>query len=216
MHCRHLIAAMSLALLSVAVAAAEATPPLPARFIVQAQTTPAAHQYVERLGAQVERDLAIINGVSAFLDPWQVDRLRATAGVHLYEDRAVATEGLLDVLSPVTAPVVRIVSSTSTPTDGSGVLLPTLLYETNYPTLVDAATLQKAGITGRGVTVAVLDTGLWQGLGQNFGPRLLASIDVLNRGFRFVGGDPLWHRTPPAPIPPPRAHKPPREKPRPP
>src|SRR5258706_10810343 len=216
MHCRYLIAAMSFVLFSVALTAAAAAPPLPARFIVQAQTAPAAQQYVERLGGRVERDLAIINGVSALLDPWQVDRLRATAGVRLYEDRAVATEGLLNLLSPVTAPVVRVVSSTSTPTDGSGVLLPTLLYETNYPTLVDAATLQQAGITGRGVTIAVLDTGLWQGLGQNFGPRLLASIDVLNGGGGAGPGDPLWHRTPPAPIPPPRAHKPPREKPRPP
>src|SRR5882724_1762472 len=195
MHCRHLIAAMSLALFSVAVAAAEATAPLPARFIVQAQSTPAAQQYVERLGAQVERDLAIINGVSAFLDPWQVDRLRATAGVRLYEDRAVATEGLLNLLSPVTAPVVRIVISTSTPTDGSGVLLPTLLYETNYPALVDAYSLQKAGITGKGVTIAVLDTGLWQDLAQNFGSRVLASIDVLNGGSGPVAGDPYGHGT---------------------
>src|SRR5258706_7923967 len=176
MHCRYLIAAMSFVLFSVALTTAAAAPPLPARFIVQAQTAPAAQQYVERLGGRVERDLAIINGVSALLDPWQVDRLRATAGVRLYMDRAVATEGLLDVLSPVTAPVVRIVSSTSTPTDGSGVLLPTLLYETNYPTLADAPTLQKAGITGRGVTLAVLHMGALPWLGQNFVPRLPATI----------------------------------------
>src|ERR1700740_1427320 len=106
MNCRPLIAATSLALLSVAVAAAGAPTYLPARVIVQAQPTPAAHLYVERLGGRVEQDLTIINGVSAYLDPWQVDRLRATAGVRLYEDRAVATEALLSVLSPVTAPVV--------------------------------------------------------------------------------------------------------------
>ena len=38
---------------------------------------------------------------------------------------------------------------------------------------MDANSLQKAGITGKGVTIAVLDTGLWQDLAQNFGSRVL-------------------------------------------
>ncbi|HEX9474848.1 MAG TPA: S8 family peptidase, partial [Steroidobacteraceae bacterium] len=195
MSCRHLIAANLAALLFVAVATAGTAPLMPVRFIVQAPTALAAHQTVERVGASVERDLPIINGVSAFLDPWEVTRLRATAGVRIYEDRALATEGLLNVLSPVTAPVVQVVSSTTTPKDGTGVLLPTLLYQTNYPTLVGADALQKAGITGKGVTIAVLDTGLWQDLSQNFGSRLLASIDVLNGGSGPVTGDPYGHGT---------------------
>jgi len=58
----------------------------------------------------------------------------------------------------VTAPVVRIVSSTTTPTDGSGVLLPTLLYETNYPGTGGRLFASEGGITGKGVTIAVLDT----------------------------------------------------------
>ena len=41
-------------------------------------------------------------------------------------------------------------------------LAPTLLYQTNYPMLVGADSLQQAGITGKGVTIAVLDSGLWQ------------------------------------------------------
>ena len=41
----------------------------------------------------------------------------------------------------------------------------TLLYQTDYPGLVGADSLQKAGITGKGVTVAILDSGLWQDLG---------------------------------------------------
>jgi len=95
----------------------------------------------------------------------------------------------------VTAPVVRIVSSTTTPTDGSGVLLPTLLYETNYPALVDAYSLQKAGITGKGVTIAVLRHGTLAGPESDFGSRVLASIDVLNGGSGPVAGDPYGHGT---------------------
>src|SRR5258708_12174413 len=146
MSCRHLIAANLIALLSVAAAAAGTAPPRPVRFIVQAPTALAAHQTVERVGASVERDLPIINGVSAFLDPWEVTRLRATAGVRIYEDRALATEGLLNILSPVTAPVVQVVSSTTTPKDGTGVLLPTLLYQTNYPPLLDPNSLHKPAL----------------------------------------------------------------------
>ena len=34
--------------------------------------------------------------------------------------------------------------------------------DTKYPTLVGAAALHERGITGAGVTVAILDTGLWK------------------------------------------------------
>src|SRR5579872_4394153 len=62
----------------------------------------------------------------------------------------------------VTAPLVSTLSAATGTQDGQGVLALTLTYETNYPMLVGADTLQKAGITGRGVTIAVLDSGLWQ------------------------------------------------------
>jgi len=66
----------------------------------------------------------------------------------------------------------------------------TLTYQTNYPMLVGADTLQKAGITGKGVTIAVLDTGLWQDTLQNYGARVLATRDVTNGGTGAVSGDP--------------------------
>ena len=72
---------------------------------------------------------------------------------------------------------------------------PTLLYQTNYPMLVGADTLQQAGITGRGVTIAVLDSGLWQAPSQNYGTRMLATIDVTNGGSGPVTGDPYGHGT---------------------
>ena len=148
------------------------------------------------MGGKIEQNLAIIKAVSANLNPRQVARLRKTAGVRVFEDRSLVTEGnVLGLLSPVTSPVVTAVSSLQTPTDGSGQLLPTLLYQTNYPMLVGADTLQQSGITGKGVTIAVLDSGLWQDPSQNYGSRLLASIDVLNGGSGPVQGDPYGHGT---------------------
>src|SRR6202043_3675801 len=52
-----------------------------------------------------------------------------------------------------------------------------------------------AGITGKGVTVAILDSGLWQDLAQNYGGRILASIDVTNGGKGAVTSDPYGHGT---------------------
>ncbi|MDE2051587.1 MAG: alkaline serine protease, partial [Gammaproteobacteria bacterium] len=64
-----------------------------------------------------------------------------------------------------------------------------------YPMLVGADTLQQAGFTGRGVTMAVLDSGLWQDLSQNYGSRILATVDVTNGGSGPVTGDPYGHGT---------------------
>jgi serine protease AprX len=179
---------------------AAASPPAPAaagraRYIVEAATSAAARVRVDRVGGAVEQDLDIVHGVSAYLNPWQVTQLRATTGVRLYADRALATDGLLNLLSPVTSPVVMGLSSTNTPQDGTGEPLPTLLYQTNYPMLVGADTLQQAGITGRGVTIAVLDSGLWQDPAQNYGLRILATRDVLNGGTGPITGDPYGHGT---------------------
>src|SRR5260370_20100153 len=74
-------------------------------------------------------------------------------------------------------------------------LLTALFYQANYPMLVGAATLQQAGGAGKGVTIAVIASGLWQDPVQNYSGRLLASIDVLNGGSGTVKGDPYGHGT---------------------
>jgi subtilisin family serine protease len=80
--------------------------------------------------------------------------------------------------------------------DGQAVSTPTLLYQANFPGLVGADTLQNQGITGKGVTVAILDTGLYKDPMQNFGSRVLASVDLLN-GSKAVTNDPYGHGTSP-------------------
>jgi hypothetical protein len=95
--------------------------------------------------------------------------------------------------STVTEPLVYSISSSTSLQDGTGVNALGLTYETNYPNLIDADRLQDAGITGKGVAIAMLDTGLWQDTTQNYGGRILASYDVLNGG--AVRGDPYGHGT---------------------
>ncbi len=57
--------------------------------------------------------------------------------------------------------------------------------ETYYPAEVAASTLHQGGVTGRGVTVAVLDTSVWRNKGPlqatSYGrsPRVLAQYDVI-------------------------------------
>src|SRR5262249_42907416 len=94
----------------------------------------------------------------------------------------VSTVVTIPLVSSLTSPLVMAASGSTALQDGSGVSNLTLLYQTDYPMLVGADSLQKAGITGKGVTIAVLDTGLWQDLSQNYGGRILASVDVLNGG----------------------------------
>jgi len=192
-----------------------------ARYLVQAPNTAIARKDVAKVGAAALQSLPIINAVTARLSASQAARLAALRGVHLFEDRAlsmhagllssvgagltstasnlvagtVVTANQVSLVNAVTTPVVMGASGSSVPQDGTGENTPTLLYQTNYPMLVGADTMQQAGITGRGVTIAVLDSGLWQAPSQNYGTRILASIDVTNGGSGPVSGDPYGHGT---------------------
>ena len=99
------------------------------------------------------------------------------------------------LVSAVTTPLVSAVTSNTSVQDGSGVAAPSLLFYSNFPARIGADTLQQAGITGRGVTIAVLDSGLWEDLLQNYGNRVLATVDVLNGGSGPISGDPYGHGT---------------------
>jgi hypothetical protein len=207
---------------SIALSASAAVTEIPApehtqRYLVQAQSVSAARRSVMSVGATVERNLRIVNGVAAHLSSSQANRLRAAAGVRVFADRALETsQSLLSTLtsttgkivsttlvtanslplvSSVTGSVVGLTSGNSVPQDGTGENTPTLLYQTNYPMLVGADTLQQAGITGAGITIAMLDSGLWQAPSQNYAGRILATMDVTNGGSGPVTGDPYGHGT---------------------
>jgi serine protease AprX len=204
-------------LLSAAAAGGKTSEAHTARYLVQAPSIAIARKDIASVGGSPARSLPIINAVAARLKPWQADRLRVMPGVQVFKDRelsmhagllpsltstvnnvvtgTVVTANQVPLVSSVTTPVVMTTSGSSVPQDGTGENTPTLLYQTNYPILVGADTLQQAGITGRGVTVAMLDSGLWQALSQNYGTRILATVDVTNGGSGPVTGDPYGHGT---------------------
>src|ERR1700722_15044884 len=127
------------------------------RYIVQSLSADAARAAVLRAGGVVTGDLSVIRAVAASLDEHEIAALRAeqVAQLHIYNDTAVVASSL-----------------------GA-------LPETYYPSEVDAANLHVGGMTGRGVTVAVLDSGLWNQEGplQNAPgesrSRVLAQYDVI-------------------------------------
>src|SRR5437763_12774509 len=124
-------------------------------YIVQAESVEIARSAVVRVGGVVTGDLSIIRAVGAALDDRQLEALRAS-----------------DV------PRLRIFEDS--PVQASSNHLP----ETNYPSEVAASNLPLGGVTARGVTVAVLDSGVWSTLGPlqttpYQTPHVLAQYDVI-------------------------------------
>jgi serine protease AprX len=122
-------------------AAGTAVPATDARLvsvIVQAEpgASAAAARHVERFGGRVGRQLAIISGFTAAVPASMVGRLTASPGiVSVTEDERVAMQ-----------------AAAYTPTTDAG-----SLYNTTLAT--GAQAYWKAGYTGKGVDVAVIDTG---------------------------------------------------------
>ena len=164
---------LPVALLSLALAMAGTLAPGPAgpspatsSFIVQSIDAATAAAAVLAAGGGVERELGIINAVEARLTASQrrqLDRQVATARV--WADREVAVSG-----------------------KGGGKMAgggkdPFGVPAASFPILVGADRLQAEGITGHGVTVAVLDTGLWRHNTLKFDStdrkRILAAYDAV-------------------------------------
>lgn len=123
-----------------------------ASVLVQASSLAQARAAVEAVGGTITHELGVIHGVAADLTPAQAVALAHRRGLRLYGNRGVevATWGT---------------------GDGSN-------RETYYPTLVGADRLHAAGVDGRGVTVAIIDTGLFVTPGLVLDPR--GSIRVLD------------------------------------
>jgi serine protease AprX len=109
------------------------------RVIVQKTSAadPAPELAVRRLGGQVTRALPIVAGFAATVPAAAVDQLARLAGV-----RAVTPDDKVRVQGAAAASTIKSV----------------------YPKVVRADVAWNRGVTGRGVTVAVLDTGVAPGL----------------------------------------------------
>jgi serine protease AprX len=109
--------------------------PQPQRVIVQKRSAadPGPEAAVRRLGGQVTRALPIVAGFAATVPAGVVGELAGLPGVRaVTPDRRVRVQGTAD------SSTIRSV----------------------YPKAVNADAVWKRGVTGRGVTVAVLDTGV--------------------------------------------------------
>ncbi len=162
--------------------AGTAAEPGRALYIVQSSTTAAAARQVELIGGSVLRKLPIIHAVTSMLDAAQISRLRSVSDVRIFKDRGLTSMGGLLAGPPVF-------------TDGTAVSGSANQTITDYPMLVDAYPLWLLGITGRGITIAMLDTGLWMDPAQNYGSRVLASVDVTAPSMGPVKSDPYGHGT---------------------
>jgi subtilisin family serine protease len=134
-----LLASVVVAMLPPAVGAAgSASGGRPVSVIVQAQpgALAAAARQIERFGGQVVRQLGIINGFSAWVPAGAVGRLRTAPAVSSVTENAP----------------VAMQAAAYTPTSDAG-----SLYTTTLQT--GAQAYWKAGYTGKGVDVAVIDTG---------------------------------------------------------
>ena len=107
----------------------------PQSYIVQGKGLESLKTAVTNIGGSVSREFPIINAISAVLTPSQAERIAQMDDVRIQDDRSVATMNL------------------------PGVSNKKFAIDNHISTQVDADKLHNLGITGAGVTVAVLDSG---------------------------------------------------------
>jgi serine protease AprX len=142
-------------------AAITADPTPRSGYIVEAAGSHRAAREVHRVGGRVTHELPIVNGVSALLSPAEAAQLRAEPGIEMFSDTAVRTQSTAPL--PVTTPDI---------------------YQRS---MMGVNALAAMGINGKGVLIAVVDSGILQATkltslthdlnGKN---RMLAQYDAIN------------------------------------
>ena len=127
----------------------------PKSYIVQGKGSETLKTAVNSVGGSVSREFPIINAISAVLTPSQAEVIAQLDNVRIQDDRSVATMS-----------------------NGSG---KKFTIDNYISTQVDADKLHDLGITGLGVTVAVLDSGTI--LGGAHGRNLLRDSEGYFRVF---------------------------------
>lgn len=110
-------------------------------YILQGLGRDALVAAVEKVGGAVAREFPIINAISAYLTASQATEIASVSGIQMTEDSNVMT--MSDVASLTTG-------------SGKG---KKFAIDTYLSSQTDANKLHDFGITGRGITVAVLDSG---------------------------------------------------------
>jgi serine protease AprX len=110
-------------------------------YILQGSSSRQLTQFIAGVGGTVVREFPIINAVSAMLTRKQVDEIKKEHGIRVQDDRTVVTSGNRK---------------------GNGLLGATKTYTLNnhIAEQTGADRLHDMNITGKGVTVAVVDSGI--------------------------------------------------------
>lgn len=167
-------------LFSLVFAVGPATAATRSSYIVQGPSAETAAQWVTQVGGTITSQLGIIHAVGAQLTPAMASRLQSVSGLSLSPNGEV-----------------KLVSGGGGGDDdegGRGNNSPA----TDYPDVTGADVAWQTGITGQGVTVAIVDTGLWRHRGINRDingqrGRILGWVDFVNNYRR--PRDPNGHGT---------------------
>ncbi|MFC4701006.1 S8 family peptidase [Glaciecola siphonariae] len=119
----------------------------PKSYIIQGGNADTLVAVVEQAGGDVSRQFPIINAISAMLTPAQADQIKTVNGVRILDDRTVKTMSNSKKYA----------------------------IDTYVTTQINANELHDMGITGRGVTVAVVDSG--SNMGGDSGQYLFADSE---------------------------------------
>jgi serine protease AprX len=143
--------------------------------IVQGTNLTAVAAAVRTAGGEITHELGLIGAVAAKLTEAQRQALRSSPGIgRIYENGTVTSAA---------KPAKPVVDSTTLVGTDPSTLGSTMPDETGHSTLVGADRLHAAGITGAGVTLAVLDSGLFsqKNLTRNVSgqTRVLAQYDAI-------------------------------------
>jgi serine protease AprX len=147
----------------------------PKSYIVQGKGSETLKTAVNSVGGSVSREFPIINAISAVLTPSQAEVIAKLDNVRIQDDRSVATMGLGNILPAGQQKKLTIDNYIATQTG--------------------ADRLHELGLTGRGVTVAVLDSGA--NIGGDYGRNLLKNSNGRNRviaKYNAIAGKRSWWR----------------------
>ena len=170
-------------------------------YIVQAQTMGEAEQLAVDAGGRIVKKLNIINAVGVELSQAKAAELRDSSGVRVYKDRELETQGRRSRRPEKETDTTALVAESDEflrSSSSDGILqmselqrtLSSVVYE--HPLIVDAPAVHKVYEPGTGVTVAVIDTGLWWEADTVLAKSPIARIDVTGED---LADDPHGHGT---------------------
>ena len=147
-------------------------------YLIQASDVDTAARRVGEAGGDVTERLPIIRAVAATLTPAQLLELD---DLRIYTDAQVSLSGKKSKKAKKLSSTLTFASQTQDTSSFGGGNPLGQAQASHYPTLIGATDLLAAGIDGEGITVAVVDTGIWDKK-NGVWERLLREVDTTGPG----------------------------------